>query len=44
MLTTTMPSMKVAVEAVRAAGVPVNVIIGGAPVALVYCVATRLIA
>jgi 5-methyltetrahydrofolate--homocysteine methyltransferase len=32
LLTTTMPGMRSAVEAVRAAGVPVKVIIGGAPV------------
>jgi 5-methyltetrahydrofolate--homocysteine methyltransferase len=32
LLTTTMPGMKKAVEAVKSAGVPVKVIIGGAPV------------
>jgi 5-methyltetrahydrofolate--homocysteine methyltransferase len=37
LLTTTMPSMKGAVEAIRAAGVPAKVIIGGAPVTQAYC-------
>ncbi len=37
LLTTTMPSMKGAVEAIRAAGLPVKVIIGGAPVTQAYC-------
>lgn len=37
LLTTTMPSMKGAVEALRAAGVPAKVIIGGAPVTQAYC-------
>lgn len=37
LLTTTMLSMKTAVEAIRAAGVPVKVIIGGAPVTQAYC-------
>lgn len=37
LLTTTMPSMKSAVEALRAAGVPAKVIIGGAPVTQAYC-------
>ena len=37
LLTTTMPSMKGAVEAVRAAGVTAKVIIGGAPVTQAYC-------
>ena len=32
LLTTTMPSMKAAVEALRAAGIPVKVMIGGAPI------------
>lgn len=37
LLTTTMPSMKGAVEAVRASGVTAKVIIGGAPVTQAYC-------
>jgi 5-methyltetrahydrofolate--homocysteine methyltransferase len=37
LLTTTMPSMKGAVEAIRASGVPAKVIIGGAPVTQTYC-------
>jgi 5-methyltetrahydrofolate--homocysteine methyltransferase len=37
LLTTTMPSMKGAVEAIRAAGLPAKVIIGGAPVTQAYC-------
>ncbi|MEI7899699.1 MAG: corrinoid protein [bacterium] len=37
LLTTTMPSMKGAVEAIRAAGIPAKVIIGGAPVTQAYC-------
>jgi len=37
LLTTTMPSMKTAVEAVRAAGLDAKVIIGGAPVTQAYC-------
>jgi 5-methyltetrahydrofolate--homocysteine methyltransferase len=37
LLTTTMPSMKGAVEAIRAAGVSAKVIIGGAPVTQAYC-------
>lgn len=37
LLTTTMPSMKAAVEALRAAGIPVKVMIGGAPVTQAYC-------
>ena len=37
LLTTTMHSMKGAVEAIRAAGVPAKVIIGGAPVTQAYC-------
>jgi 5-methyltetrahydrofolate--homocysteine methyltransferase len=37
LLTTTMPSMKGAVEAVREAGVTAKVIIGGAPVTQAYC-------
>ena len=37
LLTTTMPSMKGAVDAIRAAGVPAKVIIGGAPVTQAYC-------
>ena len=37
LLTTTMPNMKGAVEAIRAAGVPAKVIIGGAPVTQAYC-------
>jgi len=37
LLTTTMPGMKSAVEAIRAAGVPAKVIIGGAPVTQAYC-------
>lgn len=37
LLTTTMPSMKSAVEAIRAAGLPSKVMIGGAPVTQAYC-------
>lgn len=37
LLTTTMPSMKGAVEAIRAAGLPAKVIVGGAPVTQAYC-------
>lgn len=37
LLTTTMPSMKGAVEAIRSAGLPAKVIIGGAPVTQAYC-------
>lgn len=37
LLTTTMPSMKGAVEALRAAGLSAKVIIGGAPVTQAYC-------
>ena len=37
LLTTTMPSMKGAVEAIRAAGLSAKVIIGGAPVTQAYC-------
>lgn len=37
LLTTTMPNMRTAVEAIRAAGVPAKVIIGGAPVTQEYC-------
>jgi 5-methyltetrahydrofolate--homocysteine methyltransferase len=37
LLTTTMPSMKTAEEAVRAAGLDAKVIIGGAPVTQAYC-------
>ena len=37
LLTTTMPSMRGAVEAIRAAGIPAKVIIGGAPVTQAYC-------
>ena len=37
LLTTTMPSMKSAVEAIRAAGLTSKVIIGGAPVTQAYC-------
>ena len=37
LLTTTMPSMKTAVEAVRASGLDAKVIIGGAPVTQEYC-------
>lgn len=37
LLTTTMPSMKGAVEAIRSAGLPSKVIIGGAPVTQAYC-------
>ena len=36
-LTTTMPSMKTAVDAIRAAGVDAKIIIGGAPVTQAYC-------
>ena len=37
LLTTTMPSMKNAVEAIRSAGLTSKVIIGGAPVTQAYC-------
>ena len=37
LLTTTMPGMKGAVEAIRAAGLDAKVIIGGAPVTQAYC-------
>jgi 5-methyltetrahydrofolate--homocysteine methyltransferase len=37
LLTTTMPGMKGAVDALRAAGLPVKVIVGGAPVTQAYC-------
>ena len=37
LLTTTMPSMRGAVAAIRAAGIPAKVIIGGAPVTQAYC-------
>lgn len=37
LLTTTMPNMRTAVEAIRAAGVPAKVMIGGAPVTQEYC-------
>ena len=37
LLTTTMTSMKSAIEAVRAAGLPAKVMIGGAPVTQAYC-------
>ena len=37
LLTTTMPSMKTAVDAIRAAGVDAKIIIGGAPVTQAYC-------
>jgi len=37
LLTTTMPNMRTAVEAIRAAGVPTKVMIGGAPVTQEYC-------
>lgn len=37
LLTTTMPSMKGAVEAIRASGLPSKIIIGGAPVTQTYC-------
>ena len=37
LLTTTMPSMKGAVDAIRASGIPAKVIIGGAPVTQAYC-------
>ena len=37
LLTTTMPSMRGAVETIRAAGLSAKVIIGGAPVTQVYC-------
>ncbi len=37
LLTTTMPSMKGAVEAIRASGLPAKIIIGGAPVTQTYC-------
>jgi 5-methyltetrahydrofolate--homocysteine methyltransferase len=37
LLTTTMPSMKDVVEAVRTAGLDAKVIIGGAPVTQAYC-------
>ncbi len=37
LLTTTMPSMKGVVEAIRTAGVPAKVMIGGAPVTQAYC-------
>jgi 5-methyltetrahydrofolate--homocysteine methyltransferase len=37
LLTTTMPSMKGAVEAIRASGLAAKVIIGGAPVTQAYC-------
>ncbi len=36
LLTTTMPAMKMAIEAVRKAGLPVKVMIGGAPVTQQY--------
>jgi 5-methyltetrahydrofolate--homocysteine methyltransferase len=36
LLTTTMPSMKTAVDAIRAAGVDAKIIIGGAPVTQAY--------
>ena len=37
LLTTTMPGMKGAVDALRASGLPVKVMIGGAPVTQAYC-------
>lgn len=37
LLTTTMPGMKGAVEAIRASGLDAKVIIGGAPVTQAYC-------
>jgi 5-methyltetrahydrofolate--homocysteine methyltransferase len=37
LLTTTMPSMKTAVDVIRAAGVDAKIIIGGAPVTQAYC-------
>lgn len=37
LLTTTMPSMKGAVDAIRASGLSAKVIIGGAPVTQTYC-------
>lgn len=37
LLTTTMPSMKGVIEAVRASGLAAKVIIGGAPVTQAYC-------
>jgi len=37
LLTTTMPSMKGAVDAIRASGLDAKVIIGGAPVTQTYC-------
>ena len=37
LLTTTMPGMKSAVDALRASGLPVKVMIGGAPVTQAYC-------
>jgi 5-methyltetrahydrofolate--homocysteine methyltransferase len=36
LLTTTMPAMRETVKAVRAAGLPVKVVIGGAPITLEY--------
>jgi len=37
LLTTTMPGMKLAVDALRGADMPVKVMIGGAPVTQAYC-------
>ncbi len=37
LLTTTMTNMKAVVEAVKAAGIPVKVMIGGAPVTQAFC-------
>jgi 5-methyltetrahydrofolate--homocysteine methyltransferase len=37
LLTTTMPNMKTALDAIRAAEIPAKVIIGGAPVTQAYC-------
>jgi len=37
LLTTTMPSIKIAVDAIRAAGVSAKIIVGGAPVTQAYC-------
>jgi 5-methyltetrahydrofolate--homocysteine methyltransferase len=37
LLTTTMPSIKIAVDAIRTAGIPAKILVGGAPVTQAYC-------